>query len=304
MQTERRLSLDDLHLIRAIADAGSLSAAARQLGVNHSSAFRRLGALEHQLGARLFERARDGYTATPAGEAALATVGHLLDELDALHTRLAGADMRPFGVVRLTTTDTLIDVLGPMLAAFRTAHPEITLELIVSNAFFTLSRRDADVALRPAAEAPEHLVGRRLSTLATGLYGTPAHLKSLQHGADVRTLPWAAPDDGLSHLASARWIAREVAPERIVFRASTLMGLAMAAQQGLGVAALPCCLADRDRRLRRLSPPLPEMATALWLLTHPDLRRVARVRAFVAFASTWLEARQPELDGTAAGSHG
>lgn len=301
MQTGRRLNLDDLHLIRAIADAGSLAAAARQLGVNHSSAFRRLGALEHQLGARLFGRARDGYTATPAGEAALATVGHLLDELDALHTRLAGADMRPFGVVRLTTTDTLIDVLGPMLAAFRAEHPEITLELIVSNTFFTLSRRDADVALRPAAEAPEHLVARRLSTLATGLYGTPAHLKSLQHGADVRTLPWAAPDDSLSHLASARWIAREVPPERVMFRASTLMGLAMAAQQGLGVAALPCCLADRDRRLRRLSPPMPEMATTLWLLTHPDLRRVARVRAFVAFASAWLEAHRPELDGTAAG---
>lgn len=278
-----------------------MSAGARQLGVAHSSAFRRLGALEQQLGARLFERARDGYTATPAGEAALITVGHLLDELDALHTRLAGADMRPFGVERLTTTDTLIDVLGPMLAAFRSEHPEITLELIVSSTFFTLSRRDADVALRPAAEAPEHLVGRRLSTLATGLYGTTAHLRSLQHGAEVRTLPLAAPDDSLSHLASARWIAREVASKRVVFRASTLMGLAMAAHQGLGVAALPCCLADRDRRLRRLRPPMPEMAAALWLLTHPDLRRVARIRAFVAFASAWLEARRPKLDGTAVG---
>ena len=295
--TQAKLSLDDLHLIRAIVEGGSLSAAARRLGVNHSSAFRRLGALEEQLGSRLFDRTRTGYTATPAGESAFSTACRVVDELDALHTRLAGADMRPFGVVRLTTTDTLVDFLGPMLAAFRAEHPEISVELIISNVFFTLSRRDADVALRPATEVPEHLVGRRLSTLATGLYGTSAELKALKRGTDIRDLPWVAPDESLSHLASARWIAREVAPERVSFRASTLMGLAMAAQQGLGVAALPCCLADRRPHLRRLSPPLAEMASALWLLTHPDLRGVARVRAFVAFASAWLAERKHELEG-------
>jgi DNA-binding transcriptional LysR family regulator len=296
MQT--KLSLDDLHLIRAIVDGGSLSAAARRLKVNHSSAFRRLGSLEEQLGVRLFERTRNGYTATPAGESAFATACRVVDELDALRSRLAGADMRPSGVVRLTTTDTLVDFLGPMLAAFRAEHPEITVELIISNAFFTLTRRDADIALRPAADVPEHLVGRRLSGLATALYGTSAELKALKRGTDIRTLSWVAPDESLSHLASARWIAREVAPERVGFRASSLMGLATAAQQGLGVAALPCCLADRLARLKRLSSPVEEMASALWLLTHPDLRGVARVRALVAFASAWLVQRRPELEGT------
>jgi molybdate transport repressor ModE-like protein len=294
---QAKLSIDDLHLIRAIAEGGSLSAAARRIGLDHSSAFRRLGSLEQRLGTRLFERARAGYATTPAGEAALATARHLIDEIDALHTRLAGADMRPFGAVRLTTTDTLVDFLGPMLAAFKAEHPEITIELAASNTFFTLSRRDADVALRPSAEVPEHLVGRRLSTLATSLYGTTAHLKLLKRGADIRELPWVAPDESLSHLASARWIAREIGPERITFRSSTLMGLAMAARQGLGVAALPCCLADLDPRLKRLNPPMEEMASALWLLTHPDLRRVARVRAFVAFATTWLEKRRSLLEG-------
>jgi molybdate transport repressor ModE-like protein len=295
---QAKIGLQHLHLIRAIAEGGSLSAAARRLGVDHSSAFRSLGALERQLGTRLFERARAGYTATAAGEAALATARHLIDELDALQSRLAGEDMRPSGVVRLTTTDTLVDFLGPMLAVFRAEHPEITIELIVSNAFFTLSRRDADVALRPATDAPEHLVGRRLATLATAFYGTPALLKALERGADLRSLPWVAPDESLSHLASARWIAREVAPERVSFRASTLMGLAMAARQGLGVAPLPCCLADADKRLRRLAPPLAEMASALWLLTHPDLRRVARVRVFAAFSHAWLARRSAVFEGS------
>ena len=73
--------------------------------------------------------------------------------------------------------------------------------------------------------------------------------------------------------------------------------LVMAARQGLGVAALPCYLADRDPRLVRLTEPMTEMASALWLLTHPDLRRVARVRAFVAFTSSWMDERKPELEG-------
>ena len=265
--------------------------------MNHSSAFRRLEALERQLGVRLFERGRSGYAATPAGEAAVTTARRLIDELESLHSRLSGEDMRPHGVVRLTTTDTLVDFLGPMLGAFSTEHPEITIELVVSNAFFLLSRRDADIALRPSADVPEHLVGRRLSTLATALYGAPAQAKALRRCGDIRRLLWVAPDESLSHLASARWIAREVAPERVSFRASTLMGLAMAAREGLGVAALPCYLADADRRLRRLTPPLEEMASALWLLTHPDLRRVARVRVFAAFAATWLTERRFGLEG-------
>jgi molybdate transport repressor ModE-like protein len=295
MQTQ--LELDDLRLIRAIGEAGSLAAAARRLGVNHSSAFRRLGALERRLGARLFERGRAGYAATPAGEIALTTARQVLDELDALHGRLAGEDMRPSGVVRVTTTDTLVDFLGPMLAAFGRGHPGITIELVVSNAFFALTRRDADVALRPAAEVPGHLVGTRLAAIATAAYGTPALLKALQRGATLQELPWAAPDDSLSHLASARWVAREIAPERVAFRASSLMALVMAAHQGLGAAWLPCYLGDGKRRLRRLCPPLAELDSALWLLLHPDLRRVARIRAFTAFVTAWLKDRRTLLDG-------
>lgn len=295
MQTP--IGVDDLRLVRAIADSGSLAAAARRLNVNHSSAFRRLGALERQLGVRLFERGRAGYSATPAGEFAAATARQVLEGLDALHSRLAGEDMRPAGVVRVTTTDTLVEFLGPLFAAFRREHPGITVELVVSNAFFTLSRRDADVALRPAAEVPGHLVGTRLATVATAPYGAPALGRALQRGTSLQALPWLAPDESLSHLASARWMAREIAPERIALRASSLVALRIAAREGLGAALLPCYLADGDRRLRRLAAPLAEMQAALWLLTHPDLRRVARVRAFTAFAADWLKERRPALEG-------
>jgi len=133
--------------------------------------------------------------------------------------------------------------------------------------------------------------------LATGIYGTPEQLQQVERGVDIRSLSWVAPDESLSHLASARWIGREIAPERIGLRASTLVALVAVSRQGLGAAALPCYLADADAGLRRLTPPLPEMATSLWLLTHPDLRRVARVRAFAAFAATWLHDQRAVLEG-------
>ncbi len=282
-------TLDDLRLLSALAETSSLAAAARQLGVNHASAWRRLGALERRLGARLFERARAGYVPTVAGEAAVATAAHLIDELDRLSRRLAGEDLRPTGVVRLTTTDTLVDVLTPALADFRRAHPGIMLELAPGNSFATLTRRDADVAIRPAAEAPLGLVARRLATLATAPYA-----------AAPMALPdadWLAPDDSLSHLASARWIAAQVRPHRVVYRASSLVALAAAARTGLGVALLPCCLGDRDRALVRIGDPMDELDASLWLLTHPDLRRAARIRAFLDFIAPRIVALRPTLEG-------
>jgi DNA-binding transcriptional LysR family regulator len=290
------ISWDDLRLVCAVGEAGTLTGAARNLGVDHSTAFRRLGALEARLGVRLFERARDGYAPTPAGEATIAAAGRMLADLGDLEQRLAGEDLRPAGTVRMTTTDTLLDFLAPLLAAFRAAHPEITVEIVAANAFFTLTRRDADVAIRPAAAAPENLVGRRIATLATGLYAAPDYL-ARRSDDDLRRHDWAAPDDSLGHLGSAKWMQAEIPAERVVVRSNSLLALRAAARAGLGVAPLPCYLADPDPALARVRAPLPEMASALWLLTHPDLRRVARIRVFLDFAADWLASRRALIEG-------
>ena len=171
------LSPNDLRLTRAIGAAGTLTGAARALKLDHSTAFRRLGAIEARLGAKLFERARDGYTPTPAGEMVITAGARILAELTDLERGLAGEDLRPSGNVRLTTTDTLVDVIAPALAALGTAHPGITVELIVANTFFTLTRREADIALRPAVAAPERLTGRKIATVATAPYASPAYLE-------------------------------------------------------------------------------------------------------------------------------
>ena len=156
----------------AVFREGTLSGAARRLGVTHSTVFRRLGAIEEQIGVRLFERFRDGYVPTPAGETAAATAARLEDEVLTLERRLSGQDLRPSGVVRITTTDTLGTILMRHLPAMRAVHPEIQFEVAISNAMANLTRREAEIAIRPNPEPPEILVGRRIADIAHAIYGS------------------------------------------------------------------------------------------------------------------------------------
>jgi DNA-binding transcriptional LysR family regulator len=284
------LGWDDMRLVLAIGRAGTLVGAARALALNHSTLFRRLGALEAQIGVRLFERFRDGYTPTAAGEEVIALAGRVDADVTVLERRLAGRDLRPSGLVRVTTTDTLVEMVTPMLASFRSAHPEITLELAASNAIFNLSRRDADAAIRPSTDVPDLLVGRRVATVSFATYGAAGYLKNRAPKLALDRHDWVAPDDSLAHLKPAQWIAASIPAERIAYRASSLMALQYAARAGLGLALLPCYMGDSDAELRRVAPPHRDFDAGLWLLTHPDLRRVARIRAFLDFMAPALAA--------------
>ena len=290
-------SADDLRLVRAIGAAGTLTGAARMLKVDHSTAFRRLCTIEVRLGAKLFERARQGYTPTSAGEMVIEAGTRILAELVDMERRLAGEDLRPSGIVRVTTTDTLVDVVAPVLAALRTEHPGILVELIVANMFFTLTRREADIALRPAVAAPEELAGRRLATVATAPYASAAYLDRIG-SRPLREHDWLGFEDSLSHLRAARWISANLSGARIVFRADSLLALRSGAVAGFGVAALPCYLADPAPELRRVTTPLPDMEGSLWLLTHPDLRKVARIRTVLDFMANALSRQRGLIEGT------
>jgi DNA-binding transcriptional LysR family regulator len=288
------LSLDDLKLVRAVGTAGSLTGAARQLALDHSTAFRRLNAAEQRLGARLFERARDGYTPTPAGELALATAARLLDDLTELERRVAGEDVHPSGPVRVTTPDTLAALLGGIFVDLRAHRPAIVIELIVANSFLALRKRDADIAVRPARTAPDALTGRQVANVATAFYAAPSRLD--------RDLPlaqhaWIGFAESLRHLPSAKWIGANVPPQRIVYRADSLLAVTAAARAGMGVAALPCYLGDADPQLRRVQEPCRELDVPLWLLTHPDLKRVARIRAVLDFLAQRITERRALIEG-------
>ncbi len=281
---------DDLRYLLAVGRAGSLSGAARRLGVNHSTVFRRLGALEERLGVRLFERLPGGYVATAAGEDLLHGAERIESEALELDRRLAGRDLSLSGSLRLTAPDDVAErlLMGP-LAAFRRAYPEISLEVAIDNRMLSLTKREADVALRPSTRPPDVLVGRRIGPLASALYATGETVP--ENG------PWIAWEEGGGPPDVARWIERHIAPERIVYRSNSMLHLLAACRAGVGVALLPCFLADPESALRRLAPPDRALTTDLWLLTHPDLRRSARVRALLDFLFEALKPMRPRLAG-------
>lgn len=294
------LGWDDLRLILAVARQGSLSGAARMLGVTHSTIFRRLGAVEQRIGVRLFERFRDGYTPTPAGEEAAATAARVADQVADLERQLAGQDLRPSGTVRITSTATLaLDVLMPHLAALRTTHPEIEIELVVSNELANLTRREADVAIRPTPDPSETLVGRRVADIAYAIYGAPDYLARHRH-KNLSEHSWIGLDDELANTVAGRWLRESFPTSRFAFRAGAVLVAREAARAGMGLAVLQCYCGDGAPGLRRLGKVLSQPRSALWLLTHHDLRRTARIRAVMDFLGKSLASERPRFAGTGA----
>ncbi len=295
---EQRVRWDDLRIVLAIQRSGSLSAAGRALSVSHATVYRRLEALEARLGARLFERARTGYTPTPAGEALSAAARRMEEAVSEVERRVVGQDLRPFGSVRVTTSDTVMfGLLTPVCSAFRREHPGIELEVAVSDKLLDLSKREADIALRLTLTPQETLVGRKLGDLAQAVYGPAGHPAAGEHEPDLTAFDWVAPDASLAYTPVEKWMSAERLDDLAAYRIDTLLGMREAVGAGLGLAVLPCYLCDPDPRFARVGRPIPALRSELWLLTHPDLRSVARIRAFVEFVGAAIAKQRPLMAG-------
>jgi DNA-binding transcriptional LysR family regulator len=294
---------NDLRLVLAIHRAGSLTAAAAALGVDHSTTFRRLKSLEERLGVRLFERLPGGaYEATEAGARMSAGAERMEDEALALARDLAGRDHRLHGRLRVTSSETLAySRLAPLLAAFRQAHPGIVVELAIDNRVLDLSRREADVALRPVRPTEGDLWGRQLARVAWGLYAAPAYLEAHGRLASLRALGRHALigwEEGASGIAAADWLARAAPVGAVAYRSNSLVNQLVAAKAGMGLALLPCYLGDGDDGVARaLARPIPELEGELWIVTHADLRKTARIRAFFDLVGEQLAQQRALFEG-------
>jgi DNA-binding transcriptional LysR family regulator len=274
--------LNDLRFIAAISSTGSLAGAARQLGVNHATVFRRVVAIEARLGVRLFERDGGHYTPTEAGEE-LARAGAAMEETALVSLRrVAGQDLRPSGVVRIATTDSIAQYLLPaMFKACRSQYPDIQLELAISNNMANLSKRDADIAVRPSAQPPDELIGRRIGPLAFAAYQLEG-----DNGDN-----WISRAGGQGKIQ--QWMRTYTSDAGSGLQIDSYSGVCAACIAGIGQAVLPCFIGDTQAPLRRTSPILAGCSSELWLLTHPDLRKTARISAI------W-HILQQELEGAAA----
>ena len=288
----------------AVNRAESLTGAAKMLGIDHSTVFRRLNALEERLGVRLFERLPGGaYAATSAGERMAAAAERMEDEALALDRDLTGRDHRLSGRLRVTSSETLaFRLLTSYLAAFRQAHPGIVVELVIDNRVLSLSRREAHIALRPMRPSEGDLWGRKLADVAWAIYGARRYLavqgSILASVADLAHHAIIGWEETTAGIQAADWLKRVAPVDAIAYRTNSVINQLAAAKAGIGLALLPCYLGDGDADLVRAFPePLPEIAGELWIVTHADLKRTARVRAFFDVVGDGLGRKRELFDG-------
>lgn len=289
---------NELKLVLAVARTGSLTAAAPTLRLDHSTVYRRLRAMEERLGSKLFDRTPGGgYRQTSAGERVAAAAERIEAEAHALERDIAGRDHRLTGRLRVTSSETLAyRLLTSEIARFRERHPCISVELVVDNRVLSLSRREADVALRPTRPPDGDLWGRKLSKVGWAIYGA-AHLAVDGSDDPFGGLPVIGWGEGTNNLRAATWIAETIAPERVTYRSSSLVNQLVAVRAGMGAALMPCYLGDAEVGLRRLGRPVAEVGGELWIVTHADLRTTARVRAFLEIVGDGLVAQNDVIEG-------
>lgn len=283
---------NDLPFFLAVAGEGNLSRAASVLEVNHSTVFRRINGMEQRLGMRLFDRLSEGYVLTAEGGEILQFAREADEAVHRLQRSVAGRDAALSGQLRMTAAPDLARrYVAPALAVFARKHPGIRVELAASDSDYDLGRREADLALRATSRPPDHLVGRRVLSLPWRVYGSEAYLA--EHGrptsmAELDRHALIGSDQGLARIPAFARLRERFPPERFAATANDLATMEALAAAGLGLALLPADLGDAG--LVALFPVEPAYGSEIWILTHPDLRRVPRIRALSSFLFDYLRA--------------
>ncbi len=289
------LGWDDLKIFLALSRQGTVRKAATLLSISHSTVARRLDTLEARLGVRLFDRLRDGYALNATGERILEYAQNVEREMFDLERSISGSDSRLAGPIQMTMLPMMASLLLPILADFDKRYPEIDLEIFATNEVVDLSRRDADIAVRFSQEPEPWLVGRRLPQFANAAYATQSYIN--QHSfrgaaATARWIGWRG--DG----ECPDWVQETDFPTCLAhWQVNDPFAQQEAARAELGMALLPCWIGDRDPTLVRVPPGRVGLLNQAWILTHPDLRTSARVRALVSFLASSIEKLAPELRG-------
>jgi DNA-binding transcriptional LysR family regulator len=284
---------DDARIFLSFAREGSFSAAAKRLGVQHSTISRRIHALEQKLATPLVERSSNGFQLTSAGEELRATALRVEKEMLAFEATNSGQNEDASGELRVTAVANMASsILMPLFARFSQDHPGIDLRLEVTNTSVRLAERDADVALRQTNSPGETLIGARLTTVASAVYGSKSYCEAVQAGREDEQ--WIGVDCCEYHRTWTRQACPDLAPSLCVDDTSLTVA---AIKQGLGLGFLPCFLGDSDPELMRFRPPAIQHNLGLWLLYHRDLRNTKRVTLFREHMQREIKTVSPLLEG-------
>ena len=293
------LDWDDLRFFLAITRHGNLSAAAKELRVAQSTVGRRLASLESSLGVRLLNRTPDGYVSTLAGEEVLAKAERLEAETLSLERDVGGRDTHMAGLVRVTCAESVAShILAPVLAGLHRRHPDIMVELIPDARELSLSMREADISVRLTQSTQHDLVTRRIGTLGFGLYASPKYLEQydsldLESGCSGHHLVTQL--DDIQDSEQTEWLASLASRARVSIQTSSHEAAVVATVNGAGLACLARFRADCEQGLTRLSTPHPVPDTPIWLNSHRDNRRNARIRAILTHVTEGVRKLSSQL---------
>lgn len=278
----------ELELVAAIASAGSATAAALLLGVSQSTVSRRLCELEARLGTTLFDRQGRNMVPTPEGAEVVAASKSVETTMNAALRRVVGRDQHPGGLVRITALAPIHALLMETYATALDGNPELELELDSKQELLSLHRGEAEIALRITTAPPEGLVGRRIARFAYALY------RKRGEPTPSAVIGYPAPR---GDLATQDWLQQLVPGARVRVRVESDRAQVEAVRAGLGVAQLACLFGDREPDLERVPDAPLEWGDWLWVLTHPSLRELGRIRVLLDLLYAALDALRPLVEG-------
>ena len=294
------LNWDDIRHFLEVVRSGSVIQAAVRLGVNHTTVYRRISALEDRLGKSLFERSNNGWVITPVGERIVAFAESMAEDANNIERQILADSHELSGLLRVTAADHCADrLVMPAIRKFIQRYPEISLEVVATADELDLAAREADVALRGTDEPPPNLVGKRITQIGFAVYGTQALKEQATDDPDAEDLPcitWVG--DGHTR---PPWIEKSFPNTRRIYRTTSVLVMLGMAREGIGIARVACVLGDPDPKLYRVPARHVEPGPGLWVLSHVDLRTTARVRIFRDFLVDELEKQRDLIAGVKTG---
>jgi DNA-binding transcriptional LysR family regulator len=290
---------DDLRVFLTLARDGTLSTAAKSLGVSHPTVARRVQALEQQIGARLFDRLPDRFVPTSAGEELLADTEAMEKAALSIRRRSAGLSDTVSGVVRLSAGEAMAALVARHLPGLRANLKQIEFEVIASHSLANLSRREADLLIREQVPELAGIVARKLGRVAYAIYAARglAVDRAAASWPALGDQPWIGFDDDHGYMPGQAWLQERLAGVRPVVRGNNWLVLHEATRAGAGLAVLPCYLGDADPMLKRVGGVIAEVFADQWLLVHRDLRALPRVRAVMDALIDLFQRERALLEG-------
>ena len=285
-----RSNWDNLRYVLAVAEHGSISAAARVLGVNHATVLRRVAAFEELHGGAVFEKTATGYRVQPDRARVIEAAREVENAVMSVERLMHGTAAPLRGVVRVSSTDSMCQILLPQLVSqLQSESSELQVNLLSANNHVDFSRMQADISVRPALSLPDDMSGETVANLAFRVYCTADAPKT-----------WLSLTGPLARSAPAMWMASQLNPASVTTGADSFMVLREMARLGMGIAILPVFIGETCTGLQRHPSTMPEISVPIWVGTHLDLRDVPRIRVVRDRILEYLAKRARYLDGTGA----